>query len=228
MVLGYKFKDQMNKDLFVLGTIGLQISMEAVLIQLGYSDLESVSSGMRGKVGVEITKTQSLIEPKGSYLRLAEGDLKGFELFSGAERIILALSTIGPGLEQYSKKLVGAGEGARGLVADAIGTVAAEQTADFLERKIVQDCGEAGWKVSRRYSPGYCGWEIEAQRQIFSRFEDTLDIKLTESCLMIPEKSLSFVCLLSRTGDFGSIKVGNCTKCRQKECPYRKEPYGGP
>jgi len=62
----------MEEDLFVLGTIGLQISLEAALIQLGYSDLESVSSGMRDKVGAEIAKTQSLMEPKGSYLRLQE------------------------------------------------------------------------------------------------------------------------------------------------------------
>lgn len=211
----------MEEDLFVLGTIGLQISLEAVLIQLGYSDLESVSSGMRDRVDAEIAKTQSLMEPKGLYLRLQEGDFKGFELFSGAERMILALATIGPALEQYSKKLVGAGEGARGLIADAIGTVAAEQTADFLERKIRQDCSETGLKVSRRYAPGYCGWEIKAQRQLFSRFGDTLGIELTEGCLMIPEKSLSFVSLLSRTGDFSGIRVGNCKNCGQKGCPYR-------
>ncbi|MHC4531446.1 MAG: hypothetical protein ACYS18_03065 [Planctomycetota bacterium] len=216
----------MEDDLFVVVAIGLQISVEAVLIQLGYSDLESVSSGMRDKVGAELAKTQSLIEPKGLYLRLAEGDFKGFELFSGAQRMILALATIGPALEQYSKNLVVAGEGARGLIADAIGTVAVEQAADFLERKIQQDCSETGLKVSRRYSPGYCGWKIEAQRQLFSRFDDTLGIKLTESCLMIPEKSLSFVCLLSRTGNFSSIRVGNCKECRQKGCPYRTEPYG--
>jgi hypothetical protein len=226
MILGCEFKDEMEEDLFVLGTIGLQINLEAVLIQLGYSDLESVSSGMRDKVGVEIAKTQSLMEPKGSYLRLAEGDFKDFELFSGAERMILSLATIGPALEQYSKNLVGAGEGATGLIADAIGTVAAEQTADFLERKIQADCSETGLKVSRRYAPGYCGWEIEAQRQLFSRFDDTLGIKLTDSCLMIPEKSLSFVCLLSRTGDFSSIVVGNCKNCVQKDCPYRTGPCG--
>jgi hypothetical protein len=226
MVLGWKFKDQMKESFFVLDTIGLQISVEAVLIQLGYPDLESVSSGMRDKVGAEIAKTQSLMEPKGSYLRLSDGDFIGFELFSGAERMILALATIGPALEQYSKKLVGTGEGTRGLIADAIGTVAAEQTADFLEHRIHQDCSETGLKVSRRYAPGYCGWEIEAQRQIFSRFDDTLGIKLTESCLMIPEKSLSFVCLLGRTGDFSNIKIGNCKECRQKDCPYRTEPYG--
>ena len=226
MVLGCKFKDQMKEDLFVLGTIGLQISLEAVLMQLGYSDLESVSSGMCDKVGAEIAKTQSLMEPKGSYLRLQEGDFKGFDLVSGAGRMILALATIGPALEQYAKKLVGAGEGATGLIADAIGTVAAEQTADFLERKIRQDCSGLGLKVSRRYAPGYCGWEIEAQRQIFSRFDDILSIKLTDSCLMIPEKSLSFVCLLSQSGDFSSFKVGNCKECGQKDCPYRTEPHG--
>ncbi|UCC21469.1 MAG: hypothetical protein JSW23_06540, partial [Planctomycetota bacterium] len=97
--------------------------------------------------------------------------------------------------------------------------------ADFVELKIREDCSNRGWEVSRRYAPGYCGWEMEAQREIFSHFPDTLGINLANSCLMIPEKSLSFVCLLSSDRDFSKIRVGNCKKCRQQECPYRSEAY---
>ena len=217
----------MEEKLFVLDRIDLQISLESVLVQLGYPDAARVSGDMRDKVSAEIARTESLLEPKGSYLRLKEGDFKGFELFSGGEVMVLGLSTIGVDLEDYAKNLIGDGRGATGLIADAIGTVAVEQTADILERKIHQYSREAGFKVSRRYAPGYCGWEMEAQRAIFSRFKDTLEIKLTDGCLMIPEKSLSFVCLLSQTGDFSSISVVNCKECRVKDCPYRREPSGG-
>lgn len=215
----------MKKVFFVCDTIPVQVSPQDVLKQLGYPDNRSVPPTTRNKVDAEIGEIQSLIEPKGAYLSLDEVPEKGFELFSAAEGIILALATIGPKVEHRAGKFVKTERAAKGVIADAIGTVAVEQTADFLERKIHEDCASFGWKVSRRYAPGYCGWEIKAQKEIFSHFSDTLGITLTSSCLMLPEKSLSFVCLLSREGDFSRVKVDNCKRCRQKDCPYRSEPY---
>jgi hypothetical protein len=219
------WKGWMKEDFFVLDTIPVEVSLQDVLKQLGYPDKKSVPTPTRKKVDAEIAKTLPLIEPKGAYCRLEGVPKKGFELFLGAEGIISALATIGPKVERRAGKFVKTDRAATGLIADAIGTVAVEQTADFLERRIHEHCASFGWKVSRRYAPGYCGWEIEAQKEIFGHFPDTLGIKLTSSCLMIPEKSLSFVCLLSNEGDFSKIKVGNCKRCRQKNCPYRSEAY---
>jgi len=215
----------MKEDFFVLDTIPLKVRPKDVLKQLGYPDKRSVPPATRKKVDAEIGETQSLIEPEGAYLRLEGVPEKGFQLFSGAEGVILALATIGAAVEHRAGKLVKTERAAKGLIVDAIGTVAVEQTADFVEHKIHRDCDSCGWKVSRRYAPGYCGWEMEAQKEIFSHFPDTLGIKLTSSCLMIPEKSLSFACLLSSEGDFSKVKVGNCKRCKQEECPYRSEPY---
>ncbi|MHC4260788.1 MAG: hypothetical protein ACYSTF_10335 [Planctomycetota bacterium] len=215
----------MKEVLLVLDTIPVQVRLEDVFKQLGYPPEGAVPPATRKKVDAEIGETQSLIEPKAAYLSLDGVPEKGFELFSAAEGIILALATIGPKVERRAGKFVRTDRAATGLIVDAIGTVAVEQTADLLESKIREDCANFGWKVSRRYAPGYCGWEMEAQKEIFSHFSDTLGIKLTSSCLMLPEKSLSFVCLLSREGDFSKVKVGNCKRCRQKDCPYRSEPY---
>jgi hypothetical protein len=215
----------MKKVFFVLDTVSVQVRLGDVFKQLGYPDERSVPPATRKKVDAEIGEAHSLIEPKGAYLSLDGVPEKGFELFSEAEGIILALATIGPKVEHRARKFIKTERTTQGLIDDAIGTVAVEQTADFLECKIHEDCANFGWKVSRRYAPGYCGWKIEAQKEIFSHFSDTLGIKLTSSCLMIPEKSHSFVCLLSREGDFSKVKVGNCKRCRQKNCPYRSEPY---
>jgi hypothetical protein len=218
-------KSQLKEDFFVLDTIPLRVGPEVVLKQLGYPDKRSVPPATHEKVKTQVSETLPLIAPRGAYCRLDGVPDKGFELFSGAEGIILALATIGAKVEHRAGKLVNTKRAAEGLIVDAIGTVAVEQTADFVERKIHRGCDSYGWKVSRRYAPGYCGWKIEAQKEIFSHFPDTLGIELTSSCLMIPEKSLSFVCLLSSEGDFSKIKVGNCKGCRQKECPYRSEVY---
>jgi len=215
----------MKEDFLVLDTIPVRVSIEDVLLQLGYPKGTRTSSRVREKVRVQIAENWQLIQPKGAYLRLEGAPQKGFELFWQAEGIVLALATIGGTVESRAKELVNADQGAMGLIIDAIGTIAAEQVADFLEEKIRRDCASSGWKISRRYAPGYCGWKMEAQKEIFSHFPDTLGITLTNSCLMIPEKSLSFVCLLSASGDFGSVKIGNCRKCSKENCPYRLEPY---
>jgi len=215
----------MSKNFFVFDVIPANVDVEKVLGQLGYPREACLSPRMREKVEVQMAETSRLVKPKGAYIVLEGTKQEGFELFSEAEGIVLALATIGPAVEQRARELVNIEHGATGLIVDAIGTVAAEQTADFVERKIRRDCTDWGWKVSRRYSPGYCGWEIEAQKEIFSRFPDTLGIKLTKSCLMIPEKSLSFACLLSTNGNFGNIKLTGCNKCKKKDCPDRLEPF---
>lgn len=218
------WNDLMEENFLVLDAIAVRVDMEGVLQQLGYPQGARVSAKVREKAAVLITEMRQLILPKGAYLRLEGSPPKGFELFSQAEGIVLAVATIGEAVERRAKELIDKERGATGLIVDAIGTIAVEQTADFLEDRIRRDCAGGGWKVSRRYAPGYCGWKMEAQREIFKHLPDTLGIKLTSSCLMVPEKSLSFVCLLSTGGDFCVVKIGDCRKCRQKDCPYRLEP----
>jgi len=206
-------------------TIPVQVELKDVLLQLGYTRVERVSARVLEKVRREIDHAQQSIAPRGTYLKLAEASQCGFELFSPIQDIVLALASIGGALEARTKQLVAEEQGAAGLIMDAIGTVTVERTADLLEQRIRRDFISAGWEVSRRYAPGYCGWKLEAQKEIFSHFSDTLGISLTDACLMMPEKSLSFVCLLSANGDFSAIKLGNCKRCRQAPCPYRTEPY---
>ncbi len=213
----------MKENFWVFESIPVQVGMQALLRQLGYPHESRVSPKMRAKVKQEMAETLRLIEPKGAYLQLEGAQLKQSELFAGAERIVLALTTIGAAVEQKARESVEMGQSLTGLIVDAVGTITAEHTADFVERQIRQELGRCGWKVSRRYAPGYCGWELEAQQNIFDNFPDTLGIKLTSGCLMIPEKSLSFVCLLSSNGNFETVSVGNCKTCEQENCPYRKE-----
>lgn len=215
----------MKENFLVLDTIPLKVGLEGVLTQLGYPKGARLSASLQEKVEIQMTETLQLIEPKGAYLRLEGRIQKGFELFAGAEGIVLALATVGGAVERRARQLIDADQGAAALIVDAIGTVAVEQAADFVERRIRRDLVNSGWMVSRRYAPGYCGWKMEAQREIFNHFPDTLGIRLTSSCLMIPEKSLSFACLLSRSGDFSMIKVAHCRLCKQKACSYRSEPY---
>jgi hypothetical protein len=215
----------MNENFVIFEKISVQLTPENILTQMGYPCSTSPSNGIQKKISSELREAAARIEPKGAYLYLEDTSAKGLDLFHPTESFALAIATIGPDLESYARNLIDTGHGATGLIVDAIGTVAAEQTADFVENRIREDLTGQGWKVSRRYAPGYCGWDLKAQRDLLGFFPNTLSIKLTEACLMLPEKSLSFVCLLNKTGDFSNIKLGNCKRCKQDNCLYRRQPY---
>ena len=74
-------------------------------------------------------------------------------------------------------------------------------------------------------SPGSGGgnvWHIEQQKQLFSLFGNTeklIGVRLTDSCLMIPNKSVSGVSFTKGT-DFIS-----CQLCDRENCPTRKAPF---
>ncbi|GAH91002.1 unnamed protein product, partial [marine sediment metagenome] len=53
---------------------------------------------------------------------------------------------------------------------------------------------------SRRLSPGYCDWKIDQQKMVFRAMkDDSAGVRLTEECLMLPQKSIS-----------GIIGIGQC------------------
>jgi len=119
-------------------------------------------------------------------------------------------------------------------------TVAA--TDDFMRRfwldTIKEMALEAGRKylsnyLKRRYALGQMSsmspgagsqdlWPIEQQKQLFSIFgnvEDLIGVKLTDSFLMIPNKSLSGIYFPTE------IKFESCQLCPRKGCPARRAPY---
>jgi len=65
-------------------------------------------------------------------------------------------------------------------------------------------------------------WPIEQQRQLFSMFgdaEDLIGVRLTDSCLMIPNKSVSGIRFPTE------IDFKSCQVCRREKCPSRQAPF---
>jgi len=65
-------------------------------------------------------------------------------------------------------------------------------------------------------------WHIEQQKQLFSLFgnvEDLIGVKLADSYLMIPNKSLSGICFSE------GIEYITCQLCPRENCPGRKAPF---
>jgi len=65
-------------------------------------------------------------------------------------------------------------------------------------------------------------WLIEQQKQLFSIFgnvEDLIGVRLTDSFLMVPNKSVSGIYFPTE------IKFESCQLCPRKECSSRRAPY---
>lgn len=215
----------MEPDFLLFDRIDVSIGLEEVLRQLGYPCADSASAKFRKLAETELSEALQLIKPRGQYLLVDETPATGLELFAKAEKLVLGLATAGAAIGAKARDLVNDQQGASGLVVDAVGTLAAEKAADFVEERIREEFTGQGWHVSRRYAPGYCDWDIRAQKELLGCFSDTLGIELTDSCLMVPEKSLSFLCVLDGKGDFDWVDVGNCKICAREECSYRLHQY---
>lgn len=67
-------------------------------------------------------------------------------------------------------------------------------------------------------------WPIAEQKKLFSIFGDTeelIGVRLTDSYLMLPNKSLSGIYFPA------DIEYVNCQYCKRENCPNRKAPYNG-
>jgi len=132
----------------------------------------------------------------------------------------LFICTAGAGIGERSKELMAAGDLIEGYILDVIGSVTVEAAIDKIQDSFESELNKSGNTISNRYSPGYCGWALSEQKQFFTLFpEDQCGIKISESCLMYPIKSVSGV-----IGFGKNVKktAYECQLCELETCIYRK------
>ncbi len=138
--------------------------------------------------------------------------------------LFVFVCTIGNALEEKVKELVSTGDTISAFILDRIASELVELTADLLENKIQAELKPISLNLTKRYSPGYCGWKVNEQQKLFSLLpENFCGIKLTESSLMLPIKSIS--------GIYGSgynlvRKDYHCEICDDEFCYQRKTDKG--
>ena len=131
------------------------------------------------------------------------------------------LCTAGEKISHYTRQLMDEGDLIKGYVVDVLANVVVEAAMDRIQSNLEIEMGRAGLKITNRYSPGYCNWDIAEQKKLFTVFpENYLDIALSESCLMIPVKSVSGI-----IGIGTEVKYNNytCQLCSDKACLYRNK-----
>jgi hypothetical protein len=138
----------------------------------------------------------------------------------GAEYFALFVCTAGPIFTELSTRYQQESNFLEAFITDALGSLTVERAMDNIQARLAAAMAGEGLLISNRYSPGYCNWPVFGQRELFGLLGNIpLPVALTESCLMLPIKSVS-----------GIIGVGKhmrkrpyaCQICKNKDCIYRK------
>jgi len=141
----------------------------------------------------------------------------------GARSLGIFVVTIGHALEDKASRLMAEGEGLDGYLLDRIGSLAAESLAENFEKLMRREFKRRSLSVSRRLSPGYCDWRIEEQFELVKLVDfSKAGVRLTDSCMMVPKKSISAVAGIGAKGLFTDVK-SQCAICDKLECSYRRK-----
>ena len=186
--------------------IDISIRPELALQLLGYRKRSvKVPAGILELVEKELNIGRGLLRFRGVYdklecrvftdrIELFNGyviDSKNFaKRAKGCGAVYIFAVTAGPLFSERISELIKSGDVSRALIADAIGSAAAECCAEAVNEYITGL--EKGDRLTKRYSPGYGDWEVGDNRRLLQYLEaDRIGLIVNEGGLMIPEKSVS-------------------------------------
>ncbi|MBQ6204099.1 MAG: methionine synthase [Prevotella sp.] len=202
----------------------LRISFSELYEQMGYG--QTIPDAVTQKETERITEeVRAFLKPR--FCFFVQREMPGFSIgkiierqLRSAEAYAMFICTAGKEFEEYQHRLKEEGDMVRVFIADALGSVIAEKTADRMEETLQESIGKLGWHHTNRFSPGYCGWHVSQQQQLFPLFKgETCGVSLTESSLMVPIKSVSgIIGLGSRVRHLDYT----CGLCDLKDCFRRR------
>ena len=222
----------------VVTSTRIDIDRQQVLHNIGYGADCKLPGRISSLIDEYAENAYQLIEPSYSCvirdIKLVQGSsvfIEGSIIFESqvitqllkqCEKVAVFLVTIGNHLEEMTYRLAEDGFILQATVLDAIGSVAAEKVADFVQSRVGEVVRAQGLCISQRFSPGYCDWNIGQQKIVFRAVNgDTAGIQLTDRCLMIPQKSLSGIIGIGPSN--GNVENYNpCKTCNKYDCRGRR------
>ena len=203
----------------------LGITAADVYEQMGYHDAQP-DKATQQETAMILKEVSQWLRPRFSYFVVNKQP--DFEMgniilrqLRGSEAFALFICTSGLEFETYQHRLKEQGDMVRVFIADALGSVISEKCADQMEKALQESIDKLGWKHTNRFSPGYCGWHVSQQQLLFPLFQGhTCGVKLTDSSLMIPIKSVSGIIGL---GEKVRKLEYTCGLCDFKQCYKRKK-----
>lgn len=172
----------------------VEFDEKRILRLIGYKKRPTeIKEPIKSLITEEKKKLDYLLHPASIYTIVGYDETNKHLVFKDAEKVAICICTIGPELEREIKKLMEINEMTRALILDALGSEAAEEVAIQSDRILAEKARDMNLWPSKRFSPGYAKWDIKEQRFIFRMLPAAdIGVHLTESCMMVPRKSVSF------------------------------------
>lgn len=219
-------------------SIVLDINRQQVFHFLGYRGEVEPSARIASTIDSYIKKASRLIRPSYSYTIKDIDSVKNNRVFIGngivfesyaiarlldkCSNVAVFILSVGNRLEEAVSSLAERKRILEAYALDAIGSSITESLADFVQTKINDAAHKYGLCISRRFSPGYCDWDISQQRMVFQAMEGNLSgVQLTEDCLMLPQKSVSGIIGIGLC-DNGVASYNPCKTCEKRNCLFRR------
>jgi hypothetical protein len=144
-------------------------------------------------------------------------------VMGGAEEVILAVCTLGPGVDRAVETTHREGKFMQALLLHDLASMAVDDLRQQVCHTLEMQLREEDLFVSAPLSPGEASWNIADQALIFSLLDTTpIGVTLNDSCLMSPLMSLSLVIGVSPV-PFTHQEADSCLFCTLRErCNYRR------
>jgi hypothetical protein len=188
---------------------------------------QAVAKGLPLLAPVVVSASFQVQEFRHERLRLERGShLSGplvAEHLHGAQSVVVAVCSIGPGLERAASQCFAEEDPAMAVALDAFGSAAVDLLGQAMCQRVDEQAKAEGLSTTIALSPGLMGWPVESgQRQIFTLLDAaSAGIGLTDGYMMVPKKSTSFAIGIGvdveHTGEI-------CDYCSMAAtCRYREE-----
>ena len=188
--------------------IDIEIDKRQVCRYLGYGNNYKTPTRISSLIDSYIEHAHNLFRPSYTYsiidIKWIQGSLvfvNNLIIFESQElvrllehchKVAVLIATIGIPLEEKVRQMSEDGRILQAAVLDAIGSSAVEGLVDLVYSRINEEASDIGLSISRRFSPGYCDWDLKQQKELFEAVDgNAVEVRLTDQGLMIPQKSIS-------------------------------------
>ena len=166
-----------------------------------------------------------LFHPAENTLEIAGVTIRSENLsrnLKGCEQVYLMAATLGVAADRLIAR-ASAVRMSDAVLYQAAAAAMIEAYCDEINDTLREEAERVGLYCRPRFSPGYGDFRIEHQRDL-SRMLDTpkkIGLTVTDSCMLVPVKSVTAVIGLSNTPQPCHRK--GCEECSKKDCAFRRE-----
>jgi Vitamin B12 dependent methionine synthase, activation domain len=222
-IFTYNFKD-------------LRLDSQHLYRAMGYDRL-TVPELVYSEIEETLAKGEEYISAEGGFALFESGVLNGslsglmingislgigktvFGKIKKSTAFAVFVCTAGKAVSERSRILMGEGDLLRGYIFDLLGSVAVESAMDLIQKELQLKVSAQKMKITNRYSPGYCGWDLSEQKNLFRLIPERFcGIELTDSCFMQPIKSVSGIIGIGKSVKFNRY---TCNLCEMEKCLYK-------